>query len=76
MRIRKATFVAIILGLLVIISVVQAFQLNSLKEKVAEGEMKISSASSTTSAAAGSSGRQTASLPSSIKDLPQMVGGC
>ena len=73
----KTTIVAIILGVLVLISVVQAVQLNGLKEKVSEGQLSVKSASSTTAvASSGSSGKTTASLPSSVKDLPQMVGGC
>ncbi len=74
---KTTTIVAIILGVLVIISVVQAFQLNSLKKNVAEGQLSVSSSGSKTPvASSGDSTKRTASLPSSIKDLPQMVGGC
>ena len=74
---KTTTIVAVILGVLVLVSVVQAFQLNGLKEKVTDGQLSIKSASSTTPvASSGSSGKKTASLPSSIKNLPQMVGGC
>ncbi len=76
---KKTTIAAVILGVLVVISLVQAFQLNNLKTSVAEGDVSVSSASSSTPTAAstgtGDSGR-TSELPSSIKDLPKMVGGC
>lgn len=74
---KTTTIVAIILGVLVLISIVQAFQLNGLKEKIANGQLTVGSSSSsapaTTSAGAG---KKTAALPSSVKNLPQMVGGC
>jgi len=74
---KTTTIVAIILGVLVLISVVQAFQLNSLKTKVAGGQLSIKSSSSATPvASSGDSSKKTAALPSSIKNLPQMVGGC
>lgn len=74
---KKTTIVAIILGILVLVSVVQAFQLNGLKEKVTEGKLSIKSASGAASvASSGSSAKKTAALPSSVKNLPQMVGGC
>tara|TARA_Y100000310_G_scaffold333188_1_gene410218 strand:+ start:1635 stop:1862 length:228 start_codon:yes stop_codon:yes gene_type:complete len=74
---KQATIVAIVLAVLVLISAVQAFQLNALKTKVEEGGLKLSSSSSGSSvASSGGGGRSTGSLPSSIRDLPQMVGGC
>lgn len=75
---KTTTIVAIILGVLVLISAVQAYQLNGLKEKVVEGQLGLSSATTqtTTATSSGDSGQRTTALPSSIKDLPQMVGGC
>lgn len=75
---KQTAIVAIILGVLVLISVVQAFQLNSLKTKITEGGLSIKSAGGSTplAASSGDSGRATASLPSNIQNLPQMVGGC
>jgi len=73
---KTTTIVAIILGVLVLISVVQAFQLNGLKEKVSDGQLSVSSAAKTTAASSGDSGKTTSALPSSVKNLPQMVGGC
>ena len=79
---KTTTIITVILGILVLISVVQAFQLNSLKEKVSEGQLSVSSSGSSSGTAVSSSGsssnsgKTTAALPSSIKNLPQMVGGC
>lgn len=76
---KQTTLVAIILGVLVLISVLQAFQLTGLKNKIVEGQLSTGSSSTTTrvatSSGSGDSGRA-AALPSSIKNLPQMVGGC
>ena len=74
---KQTTIVAIILGVLVLISVIQAFQLNSLKSDVEESQLSVSSSGVKTAvASSGDSGKPAASLPSSVKDLPQMVGGC
>ncbi len=67
--------VAIILGILVIISVIQAFQLSSLKSKMTEGKLSVKSPSASASTSSGS-GSKPAALPASVKNLPQMVGGC
>lgn len=72
----QRTIVAIVLGVLVLLSVVQAFQLSGLKTKMADGQLSVKSSSGTTSAASEGSSKKTAALPSSIKNLPQMVGGC
>lgn len=75
---KQTTVFALILGFLLLISVVQAFQLNALKHDLAEGEMTIGSTSARTSTAtsAPASSGSTGSLPSSIQNLPTMVGGC
>lgn len=74
---KQTTIVAIILGVLVLVSVVQALQLNGLKDKIATEDLTIGTASSSTSVASGSdTEKRTSELPSSIKDLPTMVGGC
>lgn len=77
-KMKQTTIVAIILGVLVVLSAVQAVQLNGLKSKLSEGKLSVSSSSSKTSslASSGGSSQRTAALPSNIKDLPQMVGGC
>ena len=73
----KSTIIAIILGLLVLVSVVQAVQLSSIKSKLVDGGKLISQSSGTlTTVASGSTGKKTSDLPASVKELPQMVGGC
>ncbi|MBI2580458.1 hypothetical protein HYV85_01485 [Candidatus Woesearchaeota archaeon] len=69
---------------LVLVSAVQAFQLNSLKEKVESGTLSVSSGSKGAvsvgsgdgGSAVASSGSGSTGAASSIADLPQMVGGC
>jgi len=68
------TIVAIVLGVLVLVSAVQAFQLSGMKEKVSDGQLSVASASVNPQAPA--SPARTGSLPTSVKNLPQMVGGC
>jgi len=69
----KSIIIAVVLGILVLISVVQALQLNALKEKINEGKLTFSKTSSSSS---GGSNGQSSGLPSNIQDLPSMVGGC
>lgn len=65
---------AMVLGILIIVSVVQAVQLNSIKQSLSEGEITVGSASSTTSKASSSSSGTSSSA--SLTELPSMVGGC
>jgi hypothetical protein len=66
----KNMVIAIVLGALVLIAGVQAFQLFSLKTKLASGQI---STGTTTQA---SSGGSTPQLPSNLQNLPSQVGGC
>ncbi len=74
---KKNVILSIVLGLLVIISAVQALQLTGLKAKVSDvsfstvgsGSQKLPVASS-----GGSSGGNT--IAADIANLPSMVGGC
>jgi hypothetical protein len=66
----KNVVIAIVLGALVLIAGVQAFQLFTLKTKLASGE--ISTGTPTQSGGSGSSPQ----LPSNLQNLPNMVGGC
>ena len=66
----KNLLIMIVLAVLVLVSAVQAVQLNDLRTKIASGEIKTTGAATST----GSSGA--ASVPSSIQNLPSMVGGC
>ncbi|MBR9699346.1 hypothetical protein GOV09_02730 [Candidatus Woesearchaeota archaeon] len=73
---KQTTIVAFVLGILLLISVAQAFQLNGLKETISEGQLSVGSASKSAQVATGGSGKSAGALPSSIKNLPKMVGGC
>lgn len=73
----------VVLVALILVSAVQAFQLNALKEKLEGGKVSVSTAPATTaSSGAGNSGGIIASSGSSapaandISSLPSMVGGC
>ncbi|RME32154.1 hypothetical protein D6789_00495 [Candidatus Woesearchaeota archaeon] len=70
---KTQTIVVVVLIVLVLASAVQAFQLQSLKGKIADGQV---TASVSPSVASSPENGKTSALPSSIKDLPQMVGGC
>lgn len=59
-----SVLVTILLSALIVVSGVQAFQSFSVLEKIKSGELKT-----------GNSGQQD-QLPSNLKDLPNMVGGC
>jgi len=65
---------AIVLGVLIVVSVVQAVQLGSMKESLSEGKITSGSATSTVNTASDSS--KSSSSSSSLSDLPSMVGGC
>ncbi|MDP3728039.1 MAG: hypothetical protein Q8R18_01155 [bacterium] len=65
---------AVVLGVLIIVSLVQAVQLSSIKESISEGDISTGSASSTVDTAGSSSSSSSSS--SSLSELPSMVGGC
>lgn len=71
---KQTTIVAIVLGVLVLISLAQAFQLNGLKTRMASGDS--TGSVGINAPTAGSGGERTVALPTSVKNLPQMVGGC
>ncbi|MBS3165201.1 hypothetical protein J4439_07265 [Candidatus Woesearchaeota archaeon] len=64
---KQTTIVIVVLALLIVLSGVQAVQLTSLKGQLAEAKL---------TAGSGSSRVKVASAPSSLDELPQMVGGC
>lgn len=73
----------VVLIALILVSAVQAFQLNALKEKLEGGTVSVSGSSAAkASADAGDSGGVLASSggsaagASDISSLPSMVGGC
>lgn len=65
----KNVVIAIVLGALILIGGIQAFQLYSLKTQIAGGQI-----STGTQVASGAGGSP--QLPSSLENLPGMVGGC
>lgn len=67
----KNVVIAIVLGALVLIAGIQAFQLYSFKSKLADGGYQAGTA--TQASGAGGSNPQ---LPSNLQNLPTMVGGC
>ncbi len=71
---KKDTVMAIVLGVLLLVSVIQAVQLNTLKTTLEEGGVNIKSASN--SAQSGVSDGGALSVPASLDSLPTMVGGC
>ena len=70
----------VVLVALILLSAVQAFQLNSLKEKLEGGTVTTGSkspiSSGSTGSAVASSGSGDSGAPASIANLPSMVGGC
>ncbi len=68
--------ISIILGVLVIISAVQAFQLYTLKEKISTSGLKSVGIGGAVPVAAGGAPSGGAGAPSAAGGLPQMVGGC
>ena len=64
----KNMIVAIVLGVLLALSVAQAFQVNEIKEKISSGGVSLGGAGAP---AAGGGG-----VPSGLRDLPTMVGSC
>ena len=73
---KQTTIVAIALVVLLLITMVQAFQLRSLKVALKDGEMTVGSGSGKTATASSSGSSSGGSLPASIQNLPSMVGGC
>ena len=74
---KTTTIFTIVLAILLLVSLVQAFQLNGIKDKLADETLSVGSASvKTPAASSGGSSGAPKSLPTSIQDLPTMVGGC
>jgi hypothetical protein len=66
--------IAIVLGALVLIAAVEAYQLMGIKSKIASGGVQVATAGAPAVQSAGGGGAPT--LPSSLENLPSMVGGC
>ena len=67
----KNVIIAVVLGVLVLIAGVQAWQLMGIKSKISTG-----GAGLTVPTAAGPSVSGSPQLPSNLQNLPGMVGGC
>lgn len=65
----KNVVIAIVLGALILIAGVQAFQLFTLNNKLSSGQL-----STTTAPQSGAGGAP--KLPANLENLPGMVGGC
>ncbi len=65
----RNVIIVIVLVVLVLLTAVQAIQLSSLKSSISAGKVSVGSAPVQSSGSG-------ASVPSSIQDLPSMVGGC
>ena len=69
----KNVVIAIVLGVLVVIAGVQAYQLMGLKNRLsASGSVSGAGVGSAPATTQGSSPQ----LPSNLQNLPSMVGGC
>ena len=64
----RNVIIVIVLVVLVLLTAVQAIQLNGLKTSISTGKVSVGSAPVQSSGGV--------SVPSSIQDLPSMVGGC
>ncbi len=69
---KKNIIMMVVLAILILISVVQAVQLVTLNSKLSEGGVSLQTSTKTST----SGDSQGAKLPSSLDNLPQMVGGC
>lgn len=66
--------IAIVLGALVLIAAVEAYQLMGIKDKISSGGVQVATAGAPAAQATGGGGAP--ALPSSLQNLPSMVGGC
>ncbi|HIH04981.1 TPA: hypothetical protein HA281_03020 [Candidatus Woesearchaeota archaeon] len=70
----KTIVMLVMVGLLVLVSAVQAVELMGLKDKLSDDSLKVSGASA--KATVGASSGAGNSLSQNINSLPSMVGGC
>ncbi len=71
---KTTTILAVVLGVLVLISVIQAFQLFSVKGALNEGNVKLGSGGASSGVVVGNT--PGGNVPSGPEGLPTMVGGC
>ncbi|MFQ5406007.1 MAG: hypothetical protein ACE5DI_02500 [Candidatus Micrarchaeia archaeon] len=76
----KKRLLIVLIGVLLVVSVFQAFQLNGLNEKVkevrTEGLATASAPVQTQASAVTPKPASKAAVPQNLQNLPQMVGGC
>ena len=76
-EVNEKTIIALVLAVLVLASLLQAFQLNSMGAAVAQQRTSGGAVQQTSGAVAQqSSGSSGSSLPAGLQDLPTQVGGC
>jgi len=74
---KKEVLITLVLAILVLVSLVQALQLRSLKSQIETGSFSVQTKAAATPVASGSAGSGgSPALPQSLDNLPQMVGGC
>lgn len=76
MKIDKNTLIVGVLVLLIVISVVQAVQLGSIKGKMNDLGATSVVKSTSPSSSSGTQPSSTSSVPTNLQNLPGMVGGC
>lgn len=74
-KMNKNTIVVGILVLLVVVSLIQTFQIFGMKENMNEIEVTGKSVKATTSSSTTTSGSSNG-VPTNLQNLPGMVGGC
>ena len=72
----KDTMIAILLGVLVLVSVVQAVELTNMKSGIEDGTITLGAKSTSTALGSSNTGSGAAVVPSNLQNLPDMVGGC
>ncbi|HLC99224.1 MAG TPA: hypothetical protein VJC00_04420 [Candidatus Nanoarchaeia archaeon] len=68
---RKSVLFIVVLVVLLLIAVVQAVQINGIKDRISGGSSSSSAYSTQSPVSSGA-----VSAPSNVQSLPQMVGGC
>jgi hypothetical protein len=74
-KMNKEVLMSAALVVVLLVSVVQAVQLNTFKVNIDSGSLPLSSGSSKQVSSVPSAGGS-ATLPSNLQELPGMVGGC
>jgi hypothetical protein len=73
LKMNQNVVIAIVLGALVLIAAVEAYQLMGIKNKIESGNVQVGAAGTPVQSGGGAGAP---ALPSSLQNLPGMVGGC